>query len=72
MTLTGLKPLNETSHNLRSKRYVSVLIPAISWGDFPPESQIPPEKHPKHKKNVKKCIKFTPQICDPPSPELGV
>ena len=36
----------------------TVLFPAISWG-IPPESQIPPEKHPNYK-NIKKCIKFTP------------
>ena len=35
-----------------------MLIPSISWGIFPLESQIPTRKSPK--KNNKKCIKFTP------------
>ena len=54
-----------------------VLFAAISWGD-PPESQIPAQKTRKNtqntKKNIKKCIEFTPppQICVFPLPEPGV
>ena len=44
-----------------------MLIPAISWGGiYPPESQIPPQKNTQNIKNVKKCIKFTSQICGSP------
>ena len=36
---------------------------------IPLESQIPPEIT-QNTKNLKKCIKFTPRLCDPP--EHGV
>ena len=46
--------------------------PAISWGGFPPPRiPNPPQKNTQNTKNIKKCIKFTPQICVPP-PEHGV
>ena len=38
--------------------------------DFSPESQIPPQKNTQNTKNIKKCIKFTPQICVFPSQNL--
>ena len=41
----------------------TVLIPAI-FGGGSPESQISPEKHPKHTKN--KMHQIYPQICDSP------
>ena len=50
-----------------------VLFPAISWGDLPRIPNSPPRKTPQ-KKNIRKCIKFTPP---PPRyyvspPESGV
>ena len=47
-----------------------MLFPAISWGDSPPPripNSPPPQKNTQNAKNVKKCIKFTVQICVFPS-----
>ena len=45
----------------------TVLIPAISWGDSTPQnSKFFPQKNTQNTQKLKKCIKFTPQICVPP------
>ena len=52
----------------------AVLFPAISWGggDFPPESQIPPEKHPKYKKTLKNASNLPPDMCSPQNLESRI
>ena len=46
---------------------LTVLIPAISWGDSPPPPN--PQKITQNTHKIKKYIKFTPQICDPQNTE---
>ena len=38
----------------------------------PPESQSPPEKHPKYKKNINKMHRIYPQMCVPPNLESRI